>query len=299
LIVSETSSDSNYYNNGLNTITNPGSLPTVSATGTSTAVAAPAGAVSYAPLTIINNSASAVWEVTNSIPNALETFNFEYFVAYTPNVAGNSPPAPSAMTVNMSYAPIPTQGAFSASSGAAASNSLGIPRFADTSSASTALSISVCQTALLYPYVTNTAGFDTGLAVANTTSDPWGTSAQAGSCAIWWYGTAQPATNPGYLGASNAYTTTPPAAANNIAAGTISAWQTSVVAPGFNGYVIAVCNFQYAHGFAFVSDLGARTLAMGYLADIINGSTSSNGGSGQRPGASATPAPSAIESNGH
>ena len=30
--------------------------------------------------------------------------------------------------------------------------------------------------------------------------------------------------------------------------------------------MFAVCNFQYAHGFAFISDVGARNLAMGYLA---------------------------------
>jgi hypothetical protein len=42
--------------------------------------------------------------------------------------------------------------------------------------------------------------------------------------------------------------------------------------------MIAVCRFQYAHGFAFVSDLGARNLAMGYLALIIpDPSSSSNG----------------------
>jgi len=42
---------------------------------------------------------------------------------------------------------------------------------------------------------------------------------------------------------------------------------------GFNGYAIAVCNFQLAHGFAFISDVGARNLAMGYLALIFaNGS---------------------------
>jgi hypothetical protein len=41
------------------------------------------------------------------------------------------------------------------------------------------------------------------------------------------------------------------------------------VAPNFLGYVIAVCNFQYGHGFAFVSDVGARNLAMGYLALVI------------------------------
>jgi hypothetical protein len=33
--------------------------------------------------------------------------------------------------------------------------------------------------------------------------------------------------------------------------------------------MIAVCGFQYAHGFAFVSDIGARNLAMGYLPLII------------------------------
>jgi hypothetical protein len=39
--------------------------------------------------------------------------------------------------------------------------------------------------------------------------------------------------------------------------------------PGFHGYIIAICDFQYAHGFAFVSDLGAAKLAEGYLALII------------------------------
>ena len=34
--------------------------------------------------------------------------------------------------------------------------------------------------------------------------------------------------------------------------------------------MFAVCNFQYAHGFAFISDVGARNLAMGYLAVVID-----------------------------
>jgi hypothetical protein len=33
--------------------------------------------------------------------------------------------------------------------------------------------------------------------------------------------------------------------------------------------MIATCSFQFAHGFAFISDIGARNLAMGYLALII------------------------------
>jgi hypothetical protein len=36
--------------------------------------------------------------------------------------------------------------------------------------------------------------------------------------------------------------------------------------PGFEGYIIARTNFQYCHGFAFISDAGAQKLAEGYLA---------------------------------
>jgi hypothetical protein len=34
--------------------------------------------------------------------------------------------------------------------------------------------------------------------------------------------------------------------------------------------MIAVCRFQMAHGYAFVSDLGAQKLAHGYLALIFS-----------------------------
>jgi hypothetical protein len=106
----------------------------------------------------------------------------------------------------------------------------------------------------LYPYVTNIQGFDTGLAIANTTTDPFGTGAQAGSCDLNWYqGTNNPAKGN----------------SGTIATGTIYTTLASTAVPGFNGYMIAVCNFQYAHGFAFVSDVGARNLAMGYLAVVI------------------------------
>jgi hypothetical protein len=37
--------------------------------------------------------------------------------------------------------------------------------------------------------------------------------------------------------------------------------------------MFATCNFQFAHGFAFVSDYGARNIAMGYLALIVTNTT--------------------------
>jgi hypothetical protein len=228
-----------------------GVAPVVSSTTTNSGIP-------LAQLAVVNGSASAVWEVVNTNPSTQENFDFSVYITYTANVAGNSPP-PGTGSVSMSFAPNPTQGAFSASAGAGASGSLPIPRFADTSTPTTFLTVVICQTDLLFPFVTNQAGFDTGLAISNTSTDPLGTAPQAGTCTFSWYGASPPAT----------YATPTP-----LASGTTYSALASVLAPGFQGYVIAVCNFQYAHGFAFISDVGARNLAMGYLALVLN----ANGG---------------------
>jgi len=204
---------------------------------------------------VVSGTATAVWEVLNTNPNALETFDFSVYQAFTANPGANSPP-PGTGTVNLSFAPTPPT-AFTAAAGGAASASLSIPRFADTSTGTNVLSVVLCQTTLLYPFVTNQAGFDTGLAIANTTSDPFGTRTQAGTCDLNFYGASAPAK----------YTTP------SIATGTVWADLTSARAPGFQGYIIAVCNFQLAHGFAFISDLGARNLAMGYLSLVVQTGT--------------------------
>ena len=43
------------------------------------------------------------------------------------------------------------------------------------------------------------------------------------------------------------------------------------MAAGFQGYMIAQCGFQYAHGFAFITNgVGANGgLSQGYLAGVI------------------------------
>ncbi len=242
-----------------------------------------AGGVSYVEIIPDSTgSAYAVWESVSNNPNALDSYQFVYAQLYSSTSGINSPPIPAGATsvvttVNMSYAPIPPAGSSSSTIAAWAlpSSSLPIPRFADTSTAQTAFTISICQTVLLFPFVTNIDGFDTGIAISNTTSDPFGTKQQAGVCQLYAYGaigqpTSQPACN-------NASTATglfcmPGTGTSGyvIATGTTSATLASAMAPGFEGYVIAVCNFQLAHGFAFVSDVGARNLAMGYLALIVN-----------------------------
>jgi len=208
---------------------------------------------------VSGGSATAVWEVVNTNPSFNETFQFAIFVQTSANVPNNSP-APGTGTVNLSYAPTPST-AFSASAGSSASGSLTIPRFADTSTARNIVTVNICQTLLLFPFVTNQSGFDTGIAIANSSQDPIGTATQAGTCTLTWYdGTGK----------------TPAVTTPVVTAGTVYSTLASTSAAGFQGYMFALCNFQFAHGFAFISDIGARNLAMGYLALVINNNSNSN-----------------------
>jgi len=233
-----------------------GAVPAVTQSGTT----GPSSGIQLpiAPVTISGGSGTAVWEVVQQNPSALDSFGFGVYITYTAAAATNSP-TPGSMTVTMSFAPTPTGGQFTATTGSAASATLTIPRFSDAlSQTKTIATVSLCTTALLFPYVTNINGFDTGMVLANTTTDVFGTAAQQGTCTINFY-SAPTAT---------ATFTTP-----NIVSGSIYANLASQMDAGFNGYAIAVCNFQLAHGFAFISDVGARNLAMGYLALIFaNGS---------------------------
>jgi hypothetical protein len=54
--------------------------------------------------------------------------------------------------------------------------------------------------------------------------------------------------------------------------------------PGFEGYIIAQCAFQYAHGFAFITDVGAQKLAEGYLALILDAPIVSRGSTSETLG---------------
>lgn len=264
LVVSETAADAGGIPTVGSNISSAITVPQSTQTGTYVGPGPSGGtAPGIAPATPLGTAGNyeAVWEVVYANPNAIDTLAFGVYVNYTASPATNSPAAPSSFTVTLSYAPTPSGGSFTAAAGAAASATLPIPRFSDSLDITqTYAKFALCTTDLLYPYVVNVLGFDTGIAIANTTTDPFGTAPQQGTCQLNFYGaTAQP----------SAPFTTPV-----VATGTTYATLASTVAPGFDGYMIAVCNFQYAHGFAFVSDVGARNLAMGYLPLIINGGNS-------------------------
>ncbi len=264
------------------TAPSPGSgIPAVTATTTT-------GGIGYVQLVPDSTgSAYAVWEIVTSNPATLLSYNFVYAISYSVTSGINSPPIPAGSSnvtsvVNMSYAPVPPTGSSSStlSAWATASSSLNIPRFEDTSgSGLNAFEISICQTALLFPFITNIDGFDTGIAISNTSTDPFGTNNQQGVCQLYAYGaTGQPTSQPACSSTSTATglfcmpctSSSGTCTGYNIGTGTTSATLASAIAPGFEGYIIAVCNFSYAHGFAFVTDVGARNLAMGYLALVLN-----------------------------
>lgn len=210
------------------------------------------GGMAVAPVALANGAGTAVWEITAAPTTVADNLDAAMFFVYTAN-PGAGTPAAGTGSVTGSFAPTYDISAAGTPGAANASATLPIPRFVSLLNSANLLTIAVCRTNLLFPYLASVSGFDTGIAIANTTSDPFGTTAQSGNCSLNFYGT----------GAPSAKTIGP------IAGGATSTLLGSTDFPNFQGYMIAVCNFQFAHGFVFISDLGARNWGTVYLADII------------------------------
>jgi len=213
----------------------------------------------------LTSASSVTYEVVQQNGSGIDSFSFPIYVGYT-----YTPPAtPAVGTVSVSATYAPTT----------AETTTQIPRFADTSVLSPLFQLTACQTDLLFTFLTNQAGFDTGIAISNTSTDPWGTANQNGTCQLNWYGTGP---------AAGTATTT-----SSIASGSTYANLVSTLAPGFQGYMIAICNFQFGHGFAFISDgygQPGRGLAQGYLANVVPTPGVAYAGTRQPYDASKTPA---------
>jgi hypothetical protein len=178
-------------------------------------------------------------------PAVAETVSFGVVLAYSANP---QPPSGTA-TVTGSYAPISSIG------GATAGDP--IPRFVSLINPINAFTINACRTTLLFQFITNQAGFDTGISVTNTSRDTLGTANQSGRCTATFFPT--PITQ----------TFAPLQTPNVLAGGEQWVFVISGTRPGFQGYMMVTCDFQFAHGYAFISDFGARNLAQGYQALVI------------------------------
>jgi hypothetical protein len=274
------------------------------ATGSNTGTTSAAGLVAFTPT---NGSFTAYYQVTSddqtNIDQTLTVSN-----ANNPSVAGANGGAPNIApqtgtiacpagspgaggstcysqitlfeTVASSTAAVPGTTAPSvsllltgATTGYAQFSSAATPYTATAGASSTVTGSSTgilvgCNTTLLFPYIANVAGYDTGIAVANAST---GTSvaanpisAQNGSCTFTFYG--------GGATANAAIVGTP----ITVPTGTTQSFLLSNASPGFVGYAVATCTFQGGHGFAFITDGfggGGRGLSIGYLAVILQQTT--------------------------
>jgi hypothetical protein len=193
---------------------------------------------------------------------------------------------PGTVTATVTMAPVGT--AFSATGAVLTATTTGqIPRYTASQLPSpplTVVNIIPATTNMLFPFVSVGGGFDTGFAIANTTGDPYGGTAnggarpQTGTVTMYFFPiggtpfcvtTGGTATNPVTGGASA--TNCSVLSSTNVGLGLSTG---GVVAPGsswvvlgseifksvtgapatFNGYAFAVANFTNAHPSGFVAD---------------------------------------------
>jgi hypothetical protein len=121
---------------------------------------------------------------------------------------------------------------------------------------------------MLFSYVAARSGFDTGFAVANTSSDAavfdtLGAPEQTGPVTFYFYDQ-----NSGYAG----YYTTGSVAFGQTYTGLLSdmlANATPAITGDFSGYIIAKAEFQYCHAVSYIADSNFAVSAQGYAALII------------------------------
>jgi len=160
---------------------------------------------------------------------------------------GTSPLASGAISASVSVAPVGPPTAFPS-----------VPQFTAGVS-NTIVNLPLCATYLLFPWVVNTndGNYNTGMAIANTTSDvpDIGTVGQTGNVTAYFFPFDGSASFSQALG-------------TGVKPGATTTFVASSLNKAFQGYVIVECSFSLAHGFAFIDNpiAGQNGFAEGYLA---------------------------------
>ncbi|MDP9054937.1 MAG: hypothetical protein M3N93_11650 [Acidobacteriota bacterium] len=220
----------------------------------STAATTPAGTVAYA--VPASGTVTIPYTVT-AVAGLGAPANSNYPVSVYVTFAANSTTTATTVTGTYAYAP-----AAATLAGLATT----VPTFVTSNfTPANGVLINLCQTTLLFPYVTSQFGFSTGIAIANTSVDNLGAAgasfatAQTGTCKLSFYGNSKP--TPSTVNDPN----------GPLAGGSVSTFLVDGLAPGYSGYMIAVCPFNYAHGFAFITYglPNNNGVAEGYLAEVL------------------------------
>jgi hypothetical protein len=227
-----------------------------------------------AQVPIVNGTGLAVWEVSAASPNLIDSLFFLVATAFVanPGAATPSPPVGQARVAG-TFAPFYAGANDVTNTAGRWSSGLPIPRFLETTDLTNAFRIEACETNLLFPFVTAQAGFDTGLAISNTSADHFAdpqNRRQSGTCTINYFGNVTGGGN-----APNPQTTNAAIPAGGQLTFVLSSGGNFGIAgtPGFQGYIFARCLFRWAHGFAFITDgpVGQARVAEGYLALVVGG----------------------------
>lgn len=242
---------------------------TASMTNGSTATPSGATVTSVAPTLTVEVTSLTAASLTAIDTITLTCTVFNNGTATLPLTAGS-------ITATVSLAPIGT--AFSAI-GAVLNNPATtgqVPRYTGPSFGPfTVVNIIPLTTHMIYPYVAVGNGFDTGLVVANTTADPYGSKAGGalalgGAVTIAFYpagGSPAPfCVNTAASAAAVAgLTCTTVTVGSGLTSGSVASGSSYIVlgsqlasAAGvtgsFSGYAFAIANFPFAHPTAFVAD---------------------------------------------
>jgi hypothetical protein len=267
-----------------------------------------------------STSTTFVYEVLTSDPAYIETAYIDFTTKYATGIA--SPIPPLVLSSSVGFAPI---GATPTVGDVPDSVPIGVnayPRFVPGQGpAQPDWYLAPCQCDLLFPYVVTNSEFETGMAIANTSSDPYDTLRSPGYVELFYYeanmikaGTpAGPIGNDGTR-SDFTYTTTnwiapgdmflyvlgygsSTTSANNPGTGFPTAASPTKPTvgpdagipgvPGFEGYIFAVTSFRYCHGYAFIQTRD-NGLAEGYLPLVVDEGSKLGRGPGT-PGAFVQP----------
>lgn len=193
---------------------------------------------------------TVVYEVEGSTSVA-DVASIPVYVSFNAKSLPDLTASAAPLTVTALYAPQ------SKNNGPSGDNDL-VPRFLGAAQTSHAIpfSITPCSTTILFPYITNQPGYETGLAISNV-GNLTTNGGQSGVCQWSFYGDGAPKT------------AVAPTAA--VAPGTtFAATLTGIGVTGFTGFAVATCDFQAGYGYAYIADyVTGQTTAQGYLGLLI------------------------------
>jgi len=255
-------------------------------------------AATIATTSITTSANTAVINITSTALTQIETMEIDYTVTVTSTASVSTP---GSVTANATMFPVSSTPFDTASTGTGPggitltgvpTETNGYPTFTDVEAGPiTVINIVPANTTLLMPYAVVIGAFDTGLAIANTTADPFGSgnggaTPSNGTITLSFF----PTTATGGAGTPFSLTTssTVKPGVGLSSDGTLAAGATWVVllsqlltAAGqtglYQGYIFIQTNFLLAHATATISDFKTYSLTSNVLV-LSPPSTSARGG---------------------